>query len=324
MIDDTVVCSLSSVSTSGRNTAFFPTSNSPKNTVSTDPLRDKPLENSDEIEQTKVLKTSSALGIDTFDALDSCISDLHCNQKTSLPPISQILYLTQLSIIVILDIFCLLKLSFLRLENKNKNCEIDNQECQDTSFYMSFLSSTLGYLIPPPRLPENLDWQQQQQQQKQQQQQQQLQQVNVLQASSASDGPCQKTKTRQNISELSEEVLNSTESVSEDLADGAHLAVHTTQSNSIKVLETTEDTISKNFTTNSVWVCFGCACKSDIFVFFSQIVLVFILILFSVARLLLATSLSCEEKTAYTMILSTCIAYLLPNADSSYNRSLRG
>ena len=73
-----------------------------------------------------------------------------------LPPISQILYLLQLSVIVILDTFCLLKLSFLRLESQAPGGGIRPTIVSRHVFIYELLSSTLGYFLPPPRLPENI------------------------------------------------------------------------------------------------------------------------------------------------------------------------
>ena len=207
-----------------------------------------------------------------------------------LPPISQILYLTQLSVIVILDTFCLLKLSFLRLKSKAPGCEeSDQQLCLDTSLYMSFLSSTLGYLIPPPRLPENID-------------------DKNLSATSCKTADINRQSKRL---ELSESEIQS-HSKDLDFADGTLVEVITSHPTY------TEGSHSKQATTDQQWIFFNYIVGREFFIFFSQIILVFILVIFSVARLLFVKSLSCEEKTAYFMILSTCIAYLLPNADSFY------
>ena len=65
----------------------------------------------------------------------------HQSVDTYCLPFSQIVFLTQLFVILILDTFCLLKFSLTQQDS-----------CQETAVHMGFLTSTLGYLIPPPRL----------------------------------------------------------------------------------------------------------------------------------------------------------------------------
>ena len=57
-------------------------------------------------------------------------------------PHEQVLYLTQLFVISVLDICCLLKLTLIYYRA--------SLSCDETALYLSILSSTLGYLIPPP------------------------------------------------------------------------------------------------------------------------------------------------------------------------------
>ena len=71
---------------------------------------------------------------------------------------------------------------------------------------------------------------------------------------------------------------------------------------------------------SDIWLCFNWQVSRTLIYFFSQIFFVNVLVLFSVSRMLLVSPLNCEERTAHFMILSTCIAYLLPNADN-FNRS---
>ena len=71
---------------------------------------------------------------------------------------------------------------------------------------------------------------------------------------------------------------------------------------------------------SDIWLCFNWQVNQTFFIFFSQTFFVMGLVLFSVSRMLLVSSLNCEERTAHFIILSTCIAYLLPNADN-FDRS---
>ena len=72
-------------------------------------------------------------------------------RKVRTPPIAQILFLTQILIIFILDAFSLLKLSVVQ-QNSPKCKNESDDTCQKTSVYMSILSSTLTFLILPPSL----------------------------------------------------------------------------------------------------------------------------------------------------------------------------
>ena len=65
-----------------------------------------------------------------------------------------------------------------------------------------------------------------------------------------------------------------------------------------------------------VWIFFNRNVGREFFIFCSQLIFVFVSVVFCTLRMLIVSSLTCEERTAYTMILSNCIAYLLPNANS--------
>ena len=76
-------------------------------------------------------------------------------RKVRTPPIVQILFLTQLLNIFILDAFALLKLCVVQ-QNSPKCKNESEYTCQETSVYMSISSSTLTFLIPPPSLSGNV------------------------------------------------------------------------------------------------------------------------------------------------------------------------
>ena len=72
-------------------------------------------------------------------------------RKVRTPPFAQILFLTQILNIFILDAFALLKLSVVQ-QNSPKCKNESDDTCQETSVYMSILSSTLTFLKSPPSL----------------------------------------------------------------------------------------------------------------------------------------------------------------------------
>ena len=151
---------------------------------------------------------------------------------------------------------------------------------------MGFLTSTLGYLIPPPRLPAEKYYQ---------------------------GKSLAKIRSSQAQSSLKDNTFDSNKGVDEidcglNEVKFDEAEPHTSVNKSCQEVITADDV---NF-----WVCFRFLVSRDLFIFFCQVVLVFILVLFSSIRLVAVPELSCEERTAYTMIISTCIAYLLPNADS--------
>ena len=90
------------------------------------------------------------------DEISTVRSHRKCQEHQSLDtyclPFSQIVFLTQLFVIIILDTFCLLKLSLTQQRNIKNGCG-KTDSCQETAVYMGFLTSILGYLIPLPRLP---------------------------------------------------------------------------------------------------------------------------------------------------------------------------
>ena len=84
--------------------------------------------------------------------IESTLQVRSVRRKVRTPPNAQILFLTQILNIFILDAFALLKLSVVQ-QNSPKFKNESDDTCQETSVYMSILSSTLTLLIPPPSLP---------------------------------------------------------------------------------------------------------------------------------------------------------------------------
>ena len=67
----------------------------------------------------------------------------------------------------------------------------------------------------------------------------------------------------------------------------------------------------KNF-----WIDFSRNFGREFFIFCSQLIFVFVSVVFYTLRMLIVSLLSCQERTANTMILSNCIPHLLLNANS--------
>ena len=61
-----------------------------------------------------------------------------CNNVTL--PRSEVVFVAQMVVILILLTFCILKLSFTKLS------------CEETSVWFSILSGLLGYVLPNPRI----------------------------------------------------------------------------------------------------------------------------------------------------------------------------
>ena len=61
-----------------------------------------------------------------------------CNNVTL--PRSEVLFVAQMVVILILLTFCILKLSFTKLS------------CEETSVWFSILSGLVGYVLPNPRI----------------------------------------------------------------------------------------------------------------------------------------------------------------------------
>ena len=61
-----------------------------------------------------------------------------CNNVTS--PRFEVVFVTQMVVILILLVFCILKLSFTKLS------------CEETSVWFSILSGLVGYVLPNPRI----------------------------------------------------------------------------------------------------------------------------------------------------------------------------
>jgi len=105
------------------------------------------------------------------------------------------------------------------------------------------------------------------------------------------------------------------ETYGEDYFDCAECQEVTLTAGIPKVLHDNE-AVDNQEDIKDVWIFFNRNVGREFFIFCSQLIFVFVSVVFCTLRMLIVSSLSCEERTAYTMILSNCIAYLLPNANS--------
>ena len=235
--------------------------------------------------------------------------------KVRTPEIAQVLFLTQILIIFILDAFALLKLSMVQqnsLKCKNKS----DDTCQETSVYMSILSSTLTFLIPPPSLSGSVS-----------KSNKNLplstgisRRGNPKQSSTGHEDTqvCSQTgKYFENCGDNAnvQPHLSLTETYGEDYLDCAECQEVTLTAGIPKVFYDNE-AVDNQEDIKDVWIFFNQNVGGEFFIFCSQLVFVFVSVVFCTLRMLIVSSLSFEERTAYTMILSNFIAYLLPNANS--------
>ena len=236
-------------------------------------------------------------------------------RKVRTPPNAQILFLTQILNIFILDAFALLKLSVVQ-QNSPKCKNESDDTCQETSVYMSILSSTLTFLIPPPsfsgrvsksikNLPLSTGI---------------SRRGNQKQSSTGHEDTqvCSQTgKYFENCRDNAnvQPNLSFPETYGEDYLDCAECQDVTLTAGIPKVLHDNE-TVDNQEDIQDVWIYFNRNVGREFFIFCSQLIFVFVSVVFCTLRMLIFSSLSCEERTAYTMILSNCIAYLLPNANS--------
>ena len=246
-------------------------------------------------------------------------------------PFSQAVFLTQLAVIFILDAFCLLKLITSQTEASTKqNREITDNSCHDTSIYMSILSSTLAYLIPAPRVPVKVQSERSQRTVKISSNEHSKRTGLTAQCFSSSQ---QRHDQQSNEANLGKNEVPAVSATSVALPIEPDTQIEGVdypdydclpESNATLSLynqskDATNLSCSINFDVeedSDIWLCFNWQVSRTFFIFFSQIFFVMGLVLFSVSRMLLVSSLNCEERTAHFMILSTCIAYLLPNADN--------
>lgn len=211
-------------------------------------------------------------------------------------PVAQIAFLAQLAVIFVLDTFCLLKLSLTKTSSQRKTsfCDELHQECHETTIYMSILSSTLAFLIPPPRVPRENFFN------------------NGKEATVEGLGKAKLGSVivgeLTDVAHSCQPALGNTDQSKLEADDVPDCVNH--QSNSFGCQKPSFACNGKN------WVFVNRPVDRGVFIFCSQTLIVFVLVLFSALRMLIASSLSCEEKTAYLMILSACIGYILPNADS--------
>ena len=109
--------------------------------------------------------------------------------------------------------------------------------------------------------------------------------------------------------------LSMPETYGEDYLDCAECQEVTLTAGTPKVLHDNE-AVDNQEDIKDVWIFFNRNVGREFFIFCSQLIFVFVSVVFCTLRMLIVSSLTCEERTAYTMILSNCIAFLLPNANS--------
>ena len=232
-------------------------------------------------------------------------------RKVRTPPVAQILFLTQILTIFILDAFALLKLSVVQKNSPKCKNESDDT-CQETSVYMSILSSTLTFLIPPPSLSGSVS--------------------KSNRNLSLSTGISRRGNQKQSSTGHEDtQVCSQTGKYFENCRDNAnvqpHLSLPETQKEGylgcaecqevtltagiLKLLHAKE-AVDNQEDINDVWISFNRNVGREFFIFCAQIIFVFVSVVFCTLRMLIVSSLSCEERTAYTMILTTA---LLPNAN---------
>ena len=182
---------------------------------------------------------------------------------------------------------------------------------------MSILSSTLTFLIPPPSLSGSVS--------------KSNKNLPLSTGISRRGNPKQSSSTRHEDTQVCSQTgkyfencrdnanvqthLSLPEAYGEDCLDCAECQEVTLTAGIPKVLHDNE-AVDNQEDIKDVWIFFNRNVGREFFIFCSQLVFVFVSIVFCTLRMLIVSSLSCEERTAYTMILSNCIAYLLPNANS--------
>ena len=236
-------------------------------------------------------------------------------RKIRTPPFAQILFLAQELIILILDASSLLKLTVVQ-QNSHKCKNESDDTMQEISVYMSILGSTLTFLYPPPSLPGNVS--------------------RANKCLSLSTGISRRRNQKQSSTvhedtqlcsqtgkyfencrdnEKVEPQLSMPETYVEDFRDCSECQEVTPTAGKPKVLQGDGD-VDNQEDIKGVWIFFNRNLGREFFNFCSQFCFVFVFVVFCTLRMLIVFSLSCEERTAYTITLSNCIAYLLPNANA--------
>ena len=166
-------------------------------------------------------------------------------------PLSQKLFIAQFVVLGVLNCFCLFQLTIT-----SRRRELS---CAEKTLYLTLLSSTIGYLLPPPR-PRN---------------------KNVANTPS---------------------VVQNRQIPDSDFPDAA---INDSLYNTSQSLV---DAVS-----DEQWYCCYQKIGRQELMFFSQIAVIVSLVSFAILQMILSTNPECEEKTAYFMIISTCLAYLVPS-----------
>lgn len=192
-------------------------------------------------------------------------------------PQSISLFFVQCFLTAFIGIFCMIQLALSSTRDLS---------CEEKSIYITLLSSTLGILSPPPsRNPD-----------------QKL--LKYL-----------KSLRNKRLGHHQETNLNAEKSE-------ACLQTNKRKENSEQIefseidLKTDPQSSSSSVTTGeSLWL-FGKRFEPAVVIFYSQTLLIVGLVIFSALRLCLKASTNCDERTAYLMIISTCLTFVLPSVSS--------
>ena len=194
----------------------------------------------------------------------------------------QILFFTRIFVFALVDLFCLFKLAQPSwFERSSSSGGTRLTVCEENSVYFTILSTTLGFILPPPE----------------------------------SKGP--KDISAQNSQEPSTHLQESEE---QDEEEEGQEEFKTTQTEDADETDCAERKCSASDRPKGKWycVCLGQSVDSSRVIFLTQICFVIGLVSLCVLQLGLR-KVNCEKKTAYFMILSICLICLLPPLSSIKN-----
>ena len=184
----------------------------------------------------------------------------------------KVLFCTRCFVVILLDVFCLFQLASSR--ERGKGSPTNSKEfaecvtvlCEENKAYFAVLSSTIGYLLPPP-----------------------------------------KRKKRESL-----EHTTSVSSRNDEVSSNAFTADNNRDSfDGGQGDEKVSGRGRLRLSVDNVWSFVCCSVRQLDLIFYFQITFVLVLSSTSVLQLSLR-NLNCEEKTAYFIILSACLTYLLP------------
>ena len=193
-------------------------------------------------------------------------------------------FFTPIFVIALVDLLCLFKLAQTSwFERSSSSGGTRLTVCEEISIYFTFLSTTLGFILPPPE------------------------------SNNLAKGP--KDISDQNGQEPSTHLQES-----EEREEEVQEEFKTTRTEDDDETDCAERKCSASDRPKGLWycVCLGQSVDSSRVIFLTQICFVIGLVSLCVLQLGLR-KVNCEEKTAYFMILSICLTYLLPPLSSIKN-----